>query len=99
MVFLRKERFSIGTYDKKKPHKYDLFKVTQKINDNAYVVALPNAINISNIFNVIDIHEYQTDDALYQEENSGSCYSEMGEIDVRRLVAHIEEDIARKKAF
>lgn len=44
MVFLRKERFPIGTYKKLQPRKY-----------GPYVVALPDSLNISNTFNVADI--------------------------------------------
>lgn len=68
IVFLCKERFSVDTYIKLQSHKYDPFKVTWKINDNAYVVALPNFINISYTFNVVGIHEYQADTAIYQEK-------------------------------
>lgn len=71
MVFLHKERFPVSTYSKLQPRKYDPFKVTRKNNENAYMVAFPNSINISNTFNVADIHEYQADETLCQEENSG----------------------------
>lgn len=46
MVFLRKERLLVSAFNNMQPHKYDQFKVTQKINDNAYVVALSDSMNI-----------------------------------------------------
>ncbi|MCI87821.1 putative Ty3-gypsy-like retroelement pol polyprotein, partial [Trifolium medium] len=52
---------------------------------NAYVVALLVYMNISNTFNVADIHEYQADETLYQDENLGSSSSEVEETDVGRL--------------
>ncbi|KAI5435280.1 hypothetical protein KIW84_021917 [Lathyrus oleraceus] len=82
---LDEERFLVGTYNKLHPHKYGLFKVTQKINDIAYVVALPDSMNISNTFNVAKIHEYQENEALYQEEKSGSSSSEVEKTGVGRL--------------
>ncbi|KAI5435284.1 hypothetical protein KIW84_021920 [Lathyrus oleraceus] len=80
-----KERFLVGTYNKLHPHKYGLFKVTQKINDIAYVVALPDSMNISNTFNVAKIHEYQENEALYEEEKLGSSSSEVEKTGVGRL--------------
>lgn len=61
VVFRHKGRFSVGTNSKLQPYKYAPFKVTLKIDDNAYMVALMDSINISNTFNVSHIHEYQAD--------------------------------------
>ena len=79
MVFLRKERFPVVTYNKLQQRKYGPFKVLRKINDNVYVVALSESMNISNTFNVADIHKYQVD------ENLGTSSSEVEESEVGRI--------------
>lgn len=59
MVHLRKERFPIGTYNKLKMKKFGPCRILKKHDSgNAYEVELSSGINISPVFNIVDLTEY-----------------------------------------
>ena len=85
LVYLRKERFPVGTYNELNDKKYGPFQITKKINNNAYVVALPPDMNMSSTFNVADLYEYYPSNAP-DSGNSWLSSFQVGETDVEHTV-------------
>ncbi|KAF2308634.1 hypothetical protein GH714_011558 [Hevea brasiliensis] len=72
MFFMSKARI-VGEHYKLKQRKYCPFKITKKINDNAYAVDLPYWMgNISKTFNVAYLYSYLPDCALEYSDTSSS---------------------------
>ena len=71
-IHLRKERFPNKPNDKLSPRADGPFRVTQKINDNAYKIELPGDYGVSATFNVVDLSPYFDDEEGFRLENESS---------------------------
>lgn len=85
IVYLKKDRFRVGNYLKLQPH-YASYKILKKINNNAYVVDLPQSMEISSTFSVTDLYVFHENNLLYPEDNLGSSFSKVKETDVQHMV-------------
>lgn len=59
MVYLKKEIFLVGTYNKLKMRKFGPCTILRKFDfENAYEVELLETLGISPIFNIANIYKY-----------------------------------------
>ena len=61
LVRLRPERFPPGSFTKLHARRASPFRVTKKLDTNAYVIELPSKFGISPIFNIEDLTEFKGD--------------------------------------
>ena len=71
-VYVSKDRYPVGSYNKLKPQKIGPCRILRKINDNAYQVELPQGWNISNTFNLFYLYEYYGSNGEDEEAACGS---------------------------
>ena len=62
MVRIRPERFPPGNIKKLYARSADPFQILKKLNDNAYIVDLPQDFGISSTFNIEDLVDYKCPD-------------------------------------
>jgi hypothetical protein len=68
LTHLRKDRFPRGTYNKLKMKKIGPCRVIKKFGANAYEIELPDGVEISPIFNVVDLYPYRAEEAGVEDE-------------------------------
>ena len=84
MAHLGKERIPRGTYNKLKYKKVGPCKILRKVYENVYKLELSENLNISTIFNVVNLYEF----------HEGEKSEEVGTLDEWKqqlLVKHFEE--------
>ncbi|GJW93188.1 hypothetical protein Tco_0172860 [Tanacetum coccineum] len=78
--------------------KYGPYKILRKINDNAYVVVIPNTMSILKTFNVSDIFRFHSDD-MNEGNHSRTSFSKERRNDEDMIQELAEEYMVSKNNF
>ena len=70
MIYLRKERFPFGTYNKLKMKNIGPCRILRKFSSNSYEIELLEGVGISPIFNVVYLYLYKGTKEEIQEEST-----------------------------
>ena len=84
----------MGTYNKLQSKKYGPYHITKKVNNNAYVVTLPNSMGIAKTFNVVNIFPYySSEEPMYLDisTNSRSSFFQVGETNAKQVALNYME--------
>ena len=80
-VFLTKDRFPVGEYNKLAARMIGPVEIVKDINPNAYQLKLPSHIKTSDVFNIKHLVPF-TGDSLDEDVNSRANFVQLGEDDV-----------------
>ena len=97
MIFVRDERFIRGTTQKLQPGMYGPYSILKKLEDDAYVIDLPDTLKISKVFHVRDFFEYHGGKPFYPSLNSRTSSFEEEGTDVGQLSSEIQNQKNHEK--
>ncbi|EOY16837.1 Uncharacterized protein TCM_035725 [Theobroma cacao] len=96
LVHLRQERFPKGTYHKLKSRKFGPCKVLKKISSNAYLIELPPELQISHIFNILDLYPFDGCDGTASTIDAQIQHLPIAKVEVIEDVLDVKEVRSRR---
>ncbi|GJY72629.1 hypothetical protein Tco_0476332 [Tanacetum coccineum] len=76
-----RNKFSMGTFNKRKMKRIGPCKVVQKLDKHTYVIDLPKHLPISPLFDADDLFEFKRATPFYPNRNSRTSFFQEGEND------------------
>ncbi|EOY08377.1 Uncharacterized protein TCM_022739 [Theobroma cacao] len=95
-VHLRQKRFPKGTYHKLKFRKFGPCKVLKKISSNAYLIELPPELQISPIFNILDLYPFDGCDGTASTIDAQIQHLPIAKVEVIEDVLDVKEVRSRR---
>jgi hypothetical protein len=86
-VYLSKDRYSKGDYNKLTRRKFGLYPILEKFGENTFRVKILEDMHISNVFNVRHFHKYHGENTSLR-----SSFHQLVEYDTDRLESDSNSD-------